>query len=474
MNPLEPDPTDPGPAEPPAPPKGARKPRWIPAPIWRHLGHRPGLRKILDNIGWLFFDKFFRMGIGLIVGIWVARYLGPENYGILGYAQALIALLSPIAILGLANIVVRELVRRPDATNDLLGSAFILRLFGGFAAWTLANLLVGWFRPEDTLTRLVVLVLGFAHVLNATEVIKYWFEAQVRSKYVVWMTNALIPLAAGAKVILILQGASLMAFVWVFFATAVATAIGFFFLYQFKAGSLFQWRASRAGMGALLRDSWPLILSGVAIMVYMRIGAVMLGQMADDRAVGIYSAALKFSDIWNFVPATICASVFPAILRAKARDETLYRERLQRLLDLLVVVAFAVAIPMTFLADDLVVLLLGPQYADSGTVLAIHIWAGLFIFMGFGAGRWFLAENLQRLMFYRTFAGAIANVGLCWLLIPHYGGNGAAAAIVLSQAVASFLFNAVNPRTRPIFFMQLRALLLVSLFARAGRVLTGR
>lgn len=434
------------------------KPGWIPAPIWRQLAHRPGLRKILDNIGWLFFDKFFRMGISLIVGIWVARYLGPENYGILSYAQALIALLSPLAILGLANIVVRELVRRPDATNDLLGSAFALRLLGGFAAWTLANVLVGWFRPDDTLTRLVVLVLGFAHVLHATEVVKYWFESQVRSKYVVWMTNALIPLAAGAKVILILQGASLMAFVWVYFATAVATAVGFLLLHHFKAGSLIQWRASLSGMGALLRDSWPLILSGVAIMVYMRIGAVMLGQMADDRAVGIYSAALKISDIWNFVPATICASVFPAILRAKSTNEALYLRRMVLLIRILFYSSLFFAITITALASPIVETLFGRAFSEAGPVLSIHIWAGIFVSLGLGGGRWYLAENKQRFSMYFTFCGAIVNVAANSVLIPAYGVSGAALATCISYSIPGLFGDLFYRGTRKVFFLKMKAI----------------
>jgi PST family polysaccharide transporter len=184
----------------------------------------------------------------------------------------------------------------------------------------------------------------------------------------------------------------------------------------------------------------------------------MLGQILDDRAVGIYSAAVRISEVWYFIPMAIAASVFPAIIEAKKKSEEFYCQRLQKLYDLMVLVAVSIALPMTFLSGWIVTLLFGQAYAASGIVLAIHIWAGVFVFLGVASGKWFLVENLQKLAFYRTFWGMVINILLNVLLIPKYGVVGAAIATVISYSIAALWFDAFNKDTRAMFIMKIRSL----------------
>jgi len=190
----------------------------------------------------------------------------------------------------------------------------------------------------------------------------------------------------------------------------------------------------------------------------MKIDQIMLGQMVGDEAVGIYSAAVRVSEVWYFIPTTIVASVFPAILEAKKRSEAQYYQRLQRLYDLMVWLSVSVALPMTLLSTPIVTLLFGEAFAASGPVLAIHIWAALFVFLGVASGKWFLAENRQLLSFQRTALGMIVNVILNFLLIPGFGVMGAAIATVISQATAAWFFDSVQLVTRRMFFMKLKAM----------------
>jgi len=191
----------------------------------------------------------------------------------------------------------------------------------------------------------------------------------------------------------------------------------------------------------------------------------MLGQMVGDEAVGIYSAAVRISEVWYFIPMMIVASVFPAILEAKKRSETQYYQRFQHLYDLMVWLSVAVALPMTFLSTPIVTLLFGESFSASGTVLAIHIWAAVFVFLGVASSKWFLAENRQMLNLQRTALGAVVNVVLNFLLIPDYGPVGAAVATVVSQATAAFFFDAVQPVTREMFFMKIKSMNLLRLIS---------
>jgi O-antigen/teichoic acid export membrane protein len=443
--------------------------QYLPPILRTKVERSPNLIKILSNIGWLFSESALRLGIGLIVGVWLARYLGPEQFGLLNYALAFVSLFVAIATLGLKDIVVRDIVNDPSRTNEILGTSFLLRLIGGLISIALIFVSFNYIENDDPLAKPVIVILGFTLVFQASGVVKCWFESEVMSKYIVWMQNGVFLTGAAIKVYLILAQASLLAFVWVIFFEALAIAVGMFAVYLWKAGQLSAWHPRLACAKGLLRDSWPLILSAIAVTIYMRIDQIMLGQMMGNEAVGIYTAAVRISEVWYFIPVAIVASVFPSILNARKQSDLLYNQRLQKLYDLMVLLSLAVALPMTFLSDWVVVLLFGPAYTDAGLVLAIHIWAALFVFLGVASEKWLVAENRQALSFQRTLLGALVNIGLNIFLIPKFGIIGAAYATVISQAFAALFFDVAQKETRPMFAMKLRSLNILR-FARFVQV----
>jgi O-antigen/teichoic acid export membrane protein len=431
--------------------------RLIPAFIYQRIEHRPNLLKIIDNISWLFFDKILRMGVGLLVGVWVARYLGPEQFGLFNFATAFVGMFGVLAGLGLQGIVVRDIVRDPACKYETLGTASVLQLLCGSLAYVCVLGSIFWLRPDDTLAKFLVAILGSIILFRFSDVALYWFESQVLSKYIVWVQNGCFLIFAVIKVGLILSHAPLLAFAWATAAEALFVAVLIFFMLGLRGPKLQQLRFSLLRAKKLLTDSWPLLLSGIAIMVYMKIDQIMLGQMLGDDAVGIYSAALRISEVWYFIPMMIVASVFPAILESKKRDESQYLQRLQRLYDLMVWLSVAIALPMTFVSTPIVIALFGPAYAESGPVLAIHIWASVFVFLGVASSQWFIAENRQILSFQRTVLGAVINIALNYILIPKFGVLGAAYATVIAQASVCLFYDLLQKETHPMFVMKLKS-----------------
>jgi PST family polysaccharide transporter len=429
----------------------------IPTFLRSRIEHRPNLLKIIDNVGWLFFDRIFRLGVGLFIGVWLARYLGPEQYGILSFSTAFVGLFGTFAMLGLQNVVVRDLVIDPEETNTTLGTAAALQLIGGLFAFAVLSVFICFLRPDDTLTRLLVVILGSTLVFKAADFTKYWFEARVQSKYTVWMINVVFLFMVAVKIVLILLHSPLLAFVWALFAEGLLISVALLCIYALQGPGLkgLHFKLSRAT--SLLRDSWPLILTGVAIAIYMKIDQVMLGQVLGDEAVGIYSVAVRISEVWYFIPMAIVASVFPAILDAKKQSQDLYHRRLQQLYDLMVGLSLALAVPMTFLSDWVVELLFGEAYLQAGTVLAIHIWAAIFVFLGVASGKWILAENRQILSFQRALSGAVINIVLNWFFIPRFGIYGAAWATVISYAVSGMFYDLFNKETQFMFVMKFKS-----------------
>jgi O-antigen/teichoic acid export membrane protein len=440
------------------PPKRAGPASLLPAMLRRRVEHRPGLMRIVDNFAWLLLDNVLRLGVGLVVGVWLARYLGAELFGQFNYAIAFVGLFGAVAGLGLGSIVVRDMVRDPTLADRTLGTAFVLQLLGGVLAAVLAIAAIAQLRPDDEFTRFMVAVLGVALMFKASEVVKYWFESQVQSRYAVWAENGAFVTMAAMKVGLIIHGASLSAFVWLSLAEAALTAAALLAIYAAQGGSLRAWQLRLERAKTLLADSWPLVLSSIAIVIYMRIDQVMIGEMAGAEAVGKYSAAARLAEAWYFIPMAIVSSVFPSILHAKASGETMYLDRLQRLYNLLALMTISAALATTLLADWLVALLFGDAFAGAGPLLAVQVWAGVFVAMGVARGKWLLAENLQHIGYWYIGLAMVVNVAGNLLLIPDFGALGAAVATVISQATAALLAPAIFPQTRASAVMLLRSL----------------
>jgi PST family polysaccharide transporter len=417
------------------------------------------LREIIANTGWLFADRILRMGVGLFVGVWVARYLGVQQFGVFNYATAFVALFSTLSTLGLDAIVVRSIVREPDKRSQILGTAFWLKLLGGIGALVLAVSCILVVRHDDSLTISLVAILSSVGIFQAFDTIDLWFQSQVQSKYTVIAKNTAFIIITLVKVILLSIHAPLIAFAWSNLGEVGLGAIGLMIYYKIKGYSPWFWPWSLPLAKTLLNESWPLILSGLTVMLYMKIDQIMLGQMIGDKAVGIYSAATRISEVWYFIPMAIASSVSPAIYAAKEVSESLYYRRLEQVLRLLSLLSIVVAVPMSFLSGTIITILFGKSYEASAPILAIHIWTSLFVFMGVGTSSWFIAEGLTQFALRRTIIGAITNVFLNIFLIPAYSGVGAAIATVISQAVASFLSNATHPKTRKIFKLQIQSLI---------------
>lgn len=396
--------------------------------------------KYFKNTSWLFAEKILRMILGLFVGVWVARYLGPDQFGLLSYAQSFVGLFVAIATFGLDGIVIRELVKDEGRRNELIGTAFWLKLFGAFIVLLLLAVAVN-LTSNDGYSNLLVFIIASATLFQSFNVIDFYFQSQVMSRFVVYTNIISLFISSIIKVVFILNEASLTAFAWLVLFDSFILACGFVYFYLKNDLSLRAWKYDRTVAVSLLKDSWPLILSGVVVSIYMKIDQVMIKEMLDSNAVGQYAAAVKLSEVWYFIPMVIASSLFPAIINAKNKSEKLYYERLQKLYDLMVWMAIAIALPMTFISVWLVDFLYGEQYSHAGSVLMIHIWAGVFVFLGVACSQWFVAENLAKKSFYRTLSGTVLNILLNNILIPLYGISGAAIATLLGQFFANYVYD---------------------------------
>ena len=408
----------------------------------------------------MFAEQILRMVAGLLVGIWVARYLGPKQFGVFSYAIAFASLFSSIAKLGLDGIVVRDLVKEPELRDVYLGTAFWLKLMGALLMLGVVTITMQ-LTSSDPLTNLYILIIASGAVFQSFEVVDFYFQSKVLSKFVSICKMTQLLISSLLKLYFIFTGAELIYFVLITLVDQVTLSLSLYIAYRFqKLGSFYE-HFNKEIAKQLLKDSWPLIFTGLVIIIYMRIDQIMIKEMLGEREVGLFSAAVRLSEVWYFIPVIISSSLFPSIVNAKKISEELYLGRLQHLYAVMIWVAIIIALLLTFVSNWVVTLLFGEAYREAGQVLAIHIWAGVFVFIGVASSKWFLSEGLQRYLTINTVAGAILNIVLNLFLIPRYGIYGSAIATVISQALASYLMNIVFRRTRSNFFRITRSVFFI-------------
>lgn len=399
----------------------------------KNLKNDKGFMTYFKNTSWLFSEKILRIFLGLFVGVWVARYLGPEQYGLFSYAQSFVVLFSALATLGLDGIVVRELVTDESKRDVLLGTSFLLKLIGSIILLSFLAVAVN-FTSNDIYTNSLIFIIASATIFQSFNVIDFYFQSKVLSKYVVFSNTISLFISSIIKVILILNNAPLIAFAVVVLFDAVILSFGLIYFYNHKNLSFKTWKFDKNVAVNLLKDSWPLILSGIVITIYMRIDQVMIKEMLGAFEVGQYAAAVTLSEGWYFIPTVICSSLFPAIIYAKKVSEELYYKRLQKLYIMMVWIAIAVALPITWLAEFIVNLIYGSEYILSSNVLKIYVWAGIFVFFGSAWSKWMILENLQKTVIKLQLLSLLTNLVLNYILIPKYGIEGAALSTLISYA----------------------------------------
>jgi O-antigen/teichoic acid export membrane protein len=425
--------------------------------LLKRSGAGSDFRKILANMGWLTFEHVIRLGVGFFIVALIARHLGTHDFGILSYAMSLTALLGAFVYLGLSGIVVRNITERPEDSSLLMGSVFALKLLGavlGVGILALIATVSGVTASEGR----VLLVIGASLLVKPMDTIDIWFQSKTSSKYAVWARSAAFFIASSGRIVLLWKAAPLSAFAVLVLVEFLLAGIFLLTVYAYTGETVRSWKVRISSMRGLLSESWILLLSSFLALVYLKLDQLMLRWMIGADEVGIYAVAAKISEVWYFIPTAIGASLLPKLTQMRAKDEVGYNAKLQQGFDILFALSFSIAIGMSFASAPLIANIFGTEYAAAGSILAIHIWAGVFIFMRALFSKWIIVENLLGFSLLSHGVGALVNVALNLLLIPPYGGQGAAVATLVSYAVASYLILFLAPQTRPVAYMMSRSI----------------
>lgn len=421
----------------------------------------PGLKSIVKNSSWMAAEQAIRMAGGLFVGISIARHLGPSKYGALSFALALSSMIGIFASLGLTRTIVRELTLHGHEdvfARRILASTLAWRLIFSFLCYsTTVAISVIFGQGDPILVSIVATTVAF----SSFDVIDLYFQSKTASHLSVIARSLNFFIFIVIKVGLLINNGTLIDFAIV----TTLEAIG-------SASSL--WLTNRSyGLNISLEDidltygwrlisySWPELFAGFACLIFMRIDQIMIGNLLGDKAVGQYAIASRLAEAWYFIPGALVASSFPAIIRQRAIDKKLYMKRIQQLMVTLVGISYIAAIVVMLLAPLGIGLLFGPIYSDSVPILVILVWSGLFVSLGTASGSWIMAEGKPMLNLTRNMMGATSNIAFNFYLIPRLGTSGAAVGTLLSLSLAYLFSDFINPQTRHLGYIKIKALLLI-------------
>jgi len=408
------------------------------------------------NAAWLFFDNGLRAVIGFPVLAWMAQYLGPGRFGELNYSIAVVSIFSFLAALGVNDIIVRESVRNPHKTSEILSTALFLKFFGGAIAFLLASF-TAFFLPGtgDLIPIFLINIIAFGFIFQAFDVFDAYFQSRLQSRYSVLAKIVAFLLASSVRIILILAKAPLLFFAGAVLLENIVTAIALFSVFSRYGTGLRRIPSFFPKAIIILKSSWPIMLSTFGAMVYMRIDQILVRQMISAQALGFYSVAVRISEMFYMIGAIIITTAFPVIVGIRAQGNVVYYKKIAQFYCLLLSIGIFSSLIISFFSEQIVRAAFGMSFLPAAQVLSVHIWSVTFVFLGGATSSVMIVEELQKYNLFRVLVGAGAGILLNLWLIPLYGILGAAVASISAMFI-SVLSTFFFKKTRKILFLNFK------------------
>lgn len=429
--------------------------------------NNPLRKRFAANTGWLIAQSIFQYAVTAVIGIIAARFLGPTNYGILGYGVSLMAIFSTIGTLGLNDIQITSMVETPEDEGGIIGTALLLRLVSSTLSIGAIALSAWLTRPGEHLLFIVTLLQSLQLIFQSIDAMRLWFQKELLSKYTAIGSIVGNIICSVWRIVLLIRGASVEWFaltsVIQMFANYLVVVPFFFTKAKLKLGFSF------AIAKRLLSRSWHFILAGLTSAVAAHFSRLYLGGSLGDTVLGFYNAAYMIATVWLFVPHAMIDSALPVLLQTKKTKPEAFAPRYQLLLMAILGIGIAAGAGLNLLAPWIVNLLYGADYAPAAVVLRIIAWIGIFSNIGSARNIWIQAEGKQSAVKYITFITAAASILLSVVLIPLYGLNGAAFACVGGFLVSSFGAALALRSTRPFVALYFESFGTLAAYAREYR-----
>ena len=361
----------------------------------------------------------------------VARYLGPERYGVLNYVLSFVTILAFLANFGIDNILPRDLISHPEDKEDIIDTAFTLKIIGGVIVIILTTIFSIFVVRNDNYISSLIFIYSMQVIFLAANVTESYFTAQAKNKYLFFGQFISTILVSMLKLFLIYTGMGTGWFITSLLFEGLVYTLVLLMIFR-RGGHSLKIKLKLNIAKKMLMDSWPFVLNSAFAIIYTRIDQVIIGKTLTEHALGIYAAGVKPAEVWYFIPGLICTSVFPAIMNAKMFNEIEYKKRTKRLLYFIATISIGVAFFEFKFANYIVLFLFGKAFMEAVAIVKIYTWAGVAVSIIMVIQQYLTIENKSIIIMISSFVGAVLNVILNLVLIPRFGIVGSAYATLIS------------------------------------------
>lgn len=418
--------------------------------------------KEFSNASWLIGGRIAQMALSLFVGMFTARYLGPENYGLINYGTAYVVFFTALCNLGLNSVIIKDFVDHPDDQGVTIGSVLIMRFVSSMLSSVMIVGIVSIIDKDEPLTIAVVALCSLGAVFHVFETFRFWFQNQYKSKIISIASFCAYGFTAIYKIILLILGKDVR---WFAFSTSVdyiVVAIFLFIAYKIHNGPKLKFSINKSKK--LLSISYSYILSSLMVAIYGQTDKFMLKQMLGEIEVGYYATATTICGMWSFVLQAIIDSIYPTILRLYTVNMESFNRKNRQLYAIIFYVSFFVSVGMFILGDWGISILYGDDYAPAALPLKIVTWYTAFSYLGVARNAWIVSEGKQRYLKYIYFSAVVINILLNFCLIPIMSASGAALASLITQIFTSIILPMFFKDLRPNAKLMIDAILLKDIF----------
>jgi O-antigen/teichoic acid export membrane protein len=403
---------------------------------WNHSG----FQKYFKNTSWMLFAHLFSLSVAFLISAWLARYLGPTNYGVYSYAISFVGLFTFIANLGVDGVMSKELVNSSDKDREvLLGTSYTIKLVGSIIAvlvvFTASSILI-----DDYLARWLVIIYSLVFLFDPLNILTVYFQSQVRSKINSLIKIYTLAISSVLKIILILSGLGVVWLTAIFVIESFLVNLFLLSYYRKDDLSVFNWRFDLVLAKRILSLSFFVILANSFNYIFMKSDQIIIRNMLGDTEVGLYAVAIKFLDVWYYIPTIVTLSVFPALVNSKHVSERLYLKRIRNMLYVLFFMGLLVSLVSILIAPFVINLFFGIKYIESAYLIQIYSISSIGVFLSWGIQNYFLSRSKTSYMFLYYLLASVVTVPLIIFMINSYGLNGAAWAMVISTNMIPFSF----------------------------------
>lgn len=394
--------------------------------------------KFAANTLWIIFGRVYQIAINLVVSVLSVRYLGPSNYGLINYAASFSSLFTAFCTLGIDEVMVNELIKKPQKQGKLLGTAIYMRVCSSIFSVLTICLIVYVLNPGEPLTLWVTLLYSIGLVMQSMEVIKFFYQQRLMSKVTSLLTVVARTIVSFYKILLLVLNKNVL---WFAASNIVDHGIFGILLLLFyhkhkKSGQELKYESSL--VNELLKKSHHFILSGLMVALYGQMDKIMLKHLMDEAQVGFYSVATTVNNYWPFILTAIIESARPVIIELFGTNQILFKKRLTQLYSALIGISVVAAVGISIFAKQLILILYGDGYTNSVNALRIVSWSTAFSYLGVARSIWVVPNGQQRFEKYLAAIGATCNAILNYLMIPLWGIIGAAIATLATQIITNF------------------------------------